>query len=189
MSSASPPPDARPIPFVPGYMVTPRGEVWSERAGRLLRPWTDPMGYPRVGLSTSQGPKKARVHRLVALCFLQPASGPEVRHLDGNPSNNLVENLAWGTHAENMADVVRHGRTCKGKPGLAGDDHPLRKRPWLAARGERVGRAKLTAEKVREIRRRRKRGETQASVAKVFGVSREAIRQIDGRHTWRHVED
>jgi hypothetical protein len=35
----------------------------------------------------------------------------ECRHLDGNPTNNTPENLAWGTHAENCMDTVRHGRS------------------------------------------------------------------------------
>lgn len=53
---------------------------------------------------------KEYVHRLVALVFLgPPRDGDEVRHLDGKPSNNVVKNLAWGTHLENMQDMVRHG--------------------------------------------------------------------------------
>ncbi len=32
-----------------------------------------------------------------------------VRHLDGDPTNNDLDNLAWGTHLEQMADVKQHG--------------------------------------------------------------------------------
>lgn len=31
------------------------------------------------------------------------------RHLNGNPYDNRLENLAWGTPSENMLDKVRHG--------------------------------------------------------------------------------
>ncbi|EOM78090.1 hypothetical protein DW322_11330 [Rhodococcus rhodnii] len=51
------------------------------------------------------------VHRLVLEAFVgeQPEGRNEVRHLDGNPANNRVENLAYGTHAENVADMLEHG--------------------------------------------------------------------------------
>ena len=31
------------------------------------------------------------------------------RHLDGNPHNNRLDNIVWGTVVENEADKVRHG--------------------------------------------------------------------------------
>jgi hypothetical protein len=34
----------------------------------------------------------------------------EVRHLDHDPANNNVENLCWGTHSDNMRDMIRDGR-------------------------------------------------------------------------------
>ena len=45
------------------------------------------------------------VHRLVAFAFLGPpptAHAWEVHHLDGNPSNNRLENLKYVTHQQNM---------------------------------------------------------------------------------------
>ncbi|WP_221625413.1 HNH endonuclease [Homoserinimonas aerilata] len=50
------------------------------------------------------------VHRLVAFAFIGAPTGPVVRHLDGNPDNNAVTNLAFGTVAENNRDTIRHGR-------------------------------------------------------------------------------
>lgn len=51
-----------------------------------------------------------KVHRLIAIAFLgQPEARQEVRHLDGDPSNNRVDNLKWGTRSENIRDSVRHG--------------------------------------------------------------------------------
>lgn len=50
-------------------------------------------------------------HRLVALAFIgEPAPGQEVCHNDGNPANNHVSNLRWGTRSENMLDEVESGR-------------------------------------------------------------------------------
>jgi hypothetical protein len=46
----------------------------------------------------------------VALAFLAPQPGTRVvRHLDGDPANNHVSNLAWGTQSENMKDTLQHG--------------------------------------------------------------------------------
>ncbi len=50
------------------------------------------------------------VHQLVLEAFVGPCpSGLECRHLDGNPDNNQLENLRWGTRLENMADKKLHG--------------------------------------------------------------------------------
>jgi len=51
------------------------------------------------------------VHRMVLLAFVGPApEGMKCRHLNGNPKDNRLENLCWGTSSENNRDIVRHGR-------------------------------------------------------------------------------
>lgn len=55
--------------------------------------------------------KQRYVHRLVCETFVgpEPFPGALVRHLDGDRLNNLADNLAWGTHADNTADAKGHG--------------------------------------------------------------------------------
>lgn len=71
-------------------------------------------------LSVRLNRKFCYVHRLVLSVFVCPpqeyAPGVrvEARHLDGNPANNTLENLAWGsTVKENRADRRRLGEKAK----------------------------------------------------------------------------
>lgn len=50
------------------------------------------------------------VHKLVALAFHgERPKGMEIRHLDGNGSNNRADNLSYGTKTQNMRDKFQHG--------------------------------------------------------------------------------
>lgn len=50
------------------------------------------------------------IHALVLTAFVGPKpEGMECCHIDGNPLNNHVSNLRWGTHSDNMQDSIRHG--------------------------------------------------------------------------------
>ena len=101
-----------PIPGWEGlYDVSSLGRVRSHyRGGRILRPWPDADGYLRVSLSRGGVQTIYRVHRLVLLAFAGPGEpGEEVRHLNGDATDNRADNLAWGTPAENKRDQVRHG--------------------------------------------------------------------------------
>lgn len=50
------------------------------------------------------------VHRLVAAAFIpNPHNHPLVRHLNDDPGDNRLENLAWGAKTDNSFDMVRNG--------------------------------------------------------------------------------
>lgn len=116
----------RPVPGYEGYYeVSDRGGVRSltrtflkgdgrayTTRGRVLAP-LNVRAYRRVGLSREGSTKQFSVHRLVALAFLGNSTGPLVRHLDGDPHNNVVTNLAFGTLSDNYYDMIRHGRCPK----------------------------------------------------------------------------
>ena len=65
-------------------------------------------GHPSVVLG--HGKNGSPVHQLVALTFLGPCpEGMEVLHGNGNPTDNRINNLRYGTRTENILDVLRQG--------------------------------------------------------------------------------
>lgn len=143
----------RPVPgWETLYLVSDIGRVLSVRSRRMLTPWVRARGYSLVPLSGKGHFTHAYVHRLVLLAFVGPCpEGHECRHLDGNPRNNALANLAWGTKRENAVDMVRHGRCVK----------------------------KLTDAQVAEIRALYAQGgRTQRAIAAEFGISRPYVGAI-----------
>lgn len=98
------------------YEVSDLGRVWSiwnpefPRTGVLMRPNVDAKGYHLLTIWRDGRNRKIGVHRLVMWTFVGPQPrGIEVRHLDGNPANNRLSNLRYGTSSENAADKAIHG--------------------------------------------------------------------------------
>lgn len=92
------------------YEASGHGRVRNTRTGKLLTGWLNEEGYRRVTLKVDGKRKTAYVHRLVAEAFLGPCpEGQQVRHWDGNPDNNRIDNLLYGTPSQNVLDTVRYG--------------------------------------------------------------------------------
>jgi len=155
------------IAQAPRYTVDRTGVV---RCGeRVIRGRHGIGGYVSVALSV--GPNKRRrflVHRLVCEAFNgpQPDGSRYVRHLDGNPANNVPENVAWGTHLDNMRDRDRHGRT---------------------ARGEAQAKAKLTTSQVISLRTNVASGMTTKEASQVYGISQMQASHIATGRAWKSV--
>jgi hypothetical protein len=95
------------------YEVSTLGRV-RNAAGRVLRPGAQSSGHLSVVLGRGN---TRTVHSLALEAFAHPRrKGLECRHLDGNPANNKLENLAWGTRAENNRDKFAHGGCYKLTP-------------------------------------------------------------------------
>lgn len=96
------------------YRVSDEGDVWSyprsTTRGGSLKHIPDKRGYHYVTLTKNRKQTRIQVHQLVLLAFCGPCPPKmETRHLDGNPANNRLGNLAYGTHSENIRDKFRHG--------------------------------------------------------------------------------
>lgn len=90
--------------------MAPNGRSYVIR-GRVLTSPPDKNGYPYQWLSRNGHRKQYAVHALVCTAFNGPRpEGQEVRHLNGQPTDNRASNLMWGTTRENSDDVKDHGR-------------------------------------------------------------------------------
>ena len=109
------------------------------------------------------------VHRLVLEAFVGPRPrNMQCRHLNGDPMDNRLANLKWGTIQENTEDKRRHGTV------LRGEDLPA---------------SKLTEESARMIRLLVRVGFRREDVALAFGISYGNVCAVVRLATWRHVAD
>lgn len=164
--------------IVPGYEVSNLGNVRSyltsrgrRRVPKLMKQYTNFKGYRLVGLERTDGRRRnARVHVLILTGFVGAARNDQyvACHNDGNPANNRLVNLRWGTQSSNQADRVLHG---------------------TSNRGERNHTAQLTWDKVREIRRRHSTEEvSMRELARQYSVGHTTIINIVNNKTWKTKE-
>jgi hypothetical protein len=69
----------------------------------ILKPYKNNMGRDLIRLSKNGITKTCLTYRLVAETFIpNPHNKKTVNHLDGNHTNNCVDNLQWCTYSENL---------------------------------------------------------------------------------------
>ncbi|WP_422666679.1 NUMOD4 motif-containing HNH endonuclease [Candidatus Macondimonas diazotrophica] len=96
--------------FEGSYEVSNLGRVRRIRLVRgapkvpfILSTWTSNSGYVQVKLKNNGRSSNKYIHRLVAYHFLDKKSDlTEVNHLDGNKTNNKVDNLEWVSKSQNQ---------------------------------------------------------------------------------------
>jgi len=78
--------------------------------GKTLKLGRHRDGYLKLSLSEQNRKKMYFVHRLVALTFIpNPDNLPQVNHIDGNKSNNVVSNLEWVDNSKNQIHAITTG--------------------------------------------------------------------------------
>lgn len=153
-----------PVPGHPKYKIDENGIVHG-KTGLRLKTFPNRQGYLRF--TTYEAGRWQQVSVAVKVCeaFIGPRpEGYHAAHIDGNPLNNHVSNLAWKTPEENEADKILHGTSLQ---------------------GERHHHAKLSEAQVLQIRAIC--GRTLIDVANQYGVSIPTIWNIQNRKTWRHL--
>jgi transposase len=182
------------LPQYPGYEISNYGRVKSYKPqgrattitkrlppekGRFLKPTVNSRGYFILELRPIDKPAIIQsVHTLVALAFIgpQPTEYHQVSHKNGNKQNNFYRNLEWLTAHEHYEHELISGMR---RPGWGKVNHP---------KGENHRLAILTSEQVVEAIKRVNSGESQASVARFFGVHRSTIHLIVKGRNWEHLK-
>lgn len=92
------------------YLINEKGVVISRKTGKEMALEKTAKGYIRVTLTSNKVKRKHRVHRLVAEQFLpNPNNLPQVNHIDGDKTNNHINNLEWCTQSENIQHAYKTG--------------------------------------------------------------------------------
>lgn len=85
-------------------------EFYRNVKGRILKPGRFSK-YGHVSVVLGHGAIGSPVHQLVMKTFVgEPPEGMEVLHNNGDPADNRLENLRYGTRTENILDVYKQGK-------------------------------------------------------------------------------
>lgn len=85
------------------YAVDRNGNVFSYISNKYLNPSKTKDGYLKVSLRANNKAYYYRVHKLVAMTYLNnPNNYNEINHKDFNRQNNSLDNLEWVSHDDNI---------------------------------------------------------------------------------------
>lgn len=135
--------------------------------GETISGWIDKYGYNIANLSINGNDIHCRVHRLVAISFINnPEDKPEVNHIDADKLNNKVNNLEWATRDENIAHAVALG---------------------LFEVGEDRYNSKLTDLDVECIKFMLENNDSATIICELFNAHRSTVRDIRIGKNWKHI--
>ena len=149
-----------------GIVLSFKGPNWERKGPLVIKHSLDKNGYHKIGLNKNGKMHNKAIHRLVLETFMcKCPKGMQGCHNNGDKSDNRIENLRWDTAKNNSADRISHGNQVS---------------------GENQHSAKLNVTKVKEIKILLKT-ESGSSIARKYGVSKQAISFIKTGRNWSFV--
>jgi len=165
------------IPSYPYYSASSLGRI-KRNAGtprcskdRVLKQRITNYGYLIVSpLRPNTKQRPITVHRLVleAFCGDAPSDKHQGNHLNGNKTDNRIENLEWVTRGQNIKHAYDNGF----------HGHYI---------GENASSAKLTDKAVIDILNRIANREYRKDIATLYGISTKTIDDIVCGDHWTHI--
>lgn len=156
------------------YLISDQGEILGVKTHHIRKQSVSSKGYMICVISLGCRKRKicVRVHKAVAETFIpNPENKPEVNHLDGNKSNNSVNNLEWISSKGNTAHSVEIGLR-----------HPII--------GEKNGSSKLSATDVvwaRSVYTPRSKEYGLRALSRRFGVDHSTMKSALSGNTWNNI--
>lgn len=170
----------KPLKKHDGYLISDNGDIYSCWVNKGIHGLVKEDTYRKLTGSKARsghiyfraqrGEGATLVHRLVYETFVgEIPEGMVIRHLNDEPGDNRLSNLAIGTQKENVQDAIRNGKI---------------------KYGEGNKNSKLTDDDVRDIRivKNDNPEVPNREIAEEFGVSRRTVDRVIKREAWGHVK-
>lgn len=160
----------------PNYEIYDDGRLWSRNYNRFLIPFKNSQHKKKYYLAYKlcrEGTEKTMsAHRLVAQAFIpNPDNLPVVNHKDGNTINNVVDNLEWVTHRQNVQHAYDTNLIVV---TWIGEDHP---------------RSTYTTDQVEEICRMFASGIKPKDIVKSTTLEYQKLFRIYNRDNWKEISN
>lgn len=152
------------------YYINRKGELYTNDGKDKMK---DALknGYVKNCLILKSGGQRSYFrHRLVMICFnkVEDYEKLQVNHIDGNKTNNNLNNLEWCTNQENHVHALEIGLAIP----LKGEDNPA---------------SKLKEEQVIDIIQDLLNHVPYSIICKKYGCSKSTISAIKNKRNWTYL--
>ena len=154
---------------ITNYEVSNIGDIRNKTTNKILSPYTDKDGYKHVTISINGKNHHLSIHRAVAIAFIpNPENKPQVNHINGVKSINVVNNLEWATNSENTKHAFDTGL----KHSIIGSNNVL---------------SIYTDKDIKKVCQLLEKGMSNKEISKKTGVNRKYITDIKKGRRWKHI--
>jgi hypothetical protein len=150
--------------------VVKHGNRFRNDKGKILSVSVTPEGYPQITLCRDNKKHHVKIHRIVALTFMDKIDETYVvNHKDGNKKNNCLDNLEWVSYSRNVKHALENELSLQ--------------------RGQTHDSAKLRDIDIPTIKKLRNEYNLNLkTIALIYGVHRVTIGDIINGRTWAHIQ-
>lgn len=154
----------------PDYEISNLGHVRNKKNNKIKLTPINSVGYKHVSLMKDGKQYVVKIHRLIAIAFIPNLENKScINHIDGDKTNNSIDNLEWCTYSENNTHALNIG---------------LR----ITPKGEESSVSKLRENDVMEILELLKTNMVHRDIAKIYNISESTISSIKTCNSWKHIK-